>query len=219
MRRLFKLLIPIYVWLLAPLAQAEVSVSGRHIYVMFPGVDALWGSYLFVVTNSGTQPERLAFPVMLPSETIDFQGQENVRPEDLKLGEGGKLILDKEFPPGDSMVNIGFKIPAGQGKAAFTVTPQFTLDALSLFVWENTLKVTGDNLLERKGVPFSGRNYDTYTVSEAAIGKPLTVTIGGVPEGRGRLWIVGGILGAVLLVGLGFAYLSRPHHAELEDVA
>lgn len=205
--------------MLVPRAQAEVSVSGRHIYVMFPGVDALWGSYLFVVNNSGSQAERFSFPVMLPSQTIDFQGQENVSPDDLKLGADGKLTLDKEFPPGESMVNIGFKIPAQQGKAPFTVTPLFPIEALSLFVWENSLEVLGDNLQVRKGVPFSGRNYDTYTLSSASIGQPFTVTVNGIAEGRGRLWIVGAILGAVLLVGLIFAYIQRPRLSGLEDVA
>ncbi len=206
--------------LAASSARAEVSVGGRHIYVMFPGIDALWGSYLFVVNNSGTAPERHVFPIMLPGETIDFQGQENVAPDELKLGEGGKLTIDKAFPPGESMVNIGFKVPAEQGVAKLTLTPLFPVEALSIFVWENTFDVGGPNLQERKGVPFSGRNYDTYTLSNAKVGEPFTAEVGRVPEGRGRLMIVGYFLIAALLLG-GFliAFLSRPHLSQAEDLA
>ncbi|MCX6128701.1 MAG: hypothetical protein NTX25_06505, partial [Proteobacteria bacterium] len=69
-------------FLIAPLTHASVQMSGRHIFILYPGVDSVWGSYLFMVNNNGTQPERFSFPVMLPVETIDFQGQDSLGPND-----------------------------------------------------------------------------------------------------------------------------------------
>lgn len=198
---------------LSSLAQAEVSLAGRHIYVFFPGVDAVWGSYLFLVTNSGTEPERFSFPVMLPVETVDFQGQENINPDELKLGPDGGITLDKVFAPGEFMINIGFKVPASQGRAHLSVKPTYDFDSLGFFVWQDTMGVSSEasTLDVRKGVAFSGRTYDTYTLIKGTKGQNYQIKIEGIPEGRGRLWIIGGISAAILLIsGLSLAFFSRP---------
>lgn len=202
-------------------AQAAVNLSGRHIYVFFPGLDAVWGSYLFLVNNPGTEAERFTFPVLLPTETIDFQGQDNLNPDELKLGPDGGLTIDKVFAPGDSMISIGFKLPADQGVAKATVKPAYDFESLGFFVWQDTMAVEGDGLSldVRKGVSFSGKNYDTYTLMKGVKDQSYKIQIRGIPEGRGRLWIIGGILmGILLLSGLGFAFLSRPQLSEREEL-
>ena len=205
----------------ASVVRAEVKISDKHIYVMFPGVDAVWGEYLFLVSNSGTEAERLVFPVLLPKETIDFQGHESLAPDELKLGAGGGLTIDKVFPPGDQMISIGFKLPASQGIAPLTLTPNQDFASLGLFVWQEAMEVKseGTPLEIRKNVSFSGRTYDTYTIMKGLKGQTYEATLTGIPEGRGRLWIVGAVLGAVLLLaGLGFAFSSRSRLPQGEEV-
>ena len=198
-------------------ALGQTVVSGRHIYVMFPGVDSIWGSYLFLVSNPGTEPARLNVPVMLPKETIDFQGQENVGPDELKLGTDGGLTLDKMIPPGDTLLNIGFQIPARQGKAPLSFQATVDFESIGLFVWEDTLTIEGSNLEKRESVPFSGRNYDTWTLYNGKAGQTLNFEAQGLPEGRGRLWIIGAVMaGVLLLAGIGLAAASRPRPNENE---
>ncbi len=203
---------------LAGSASAEVAVSGRHVYILYPGVDAVWGSYLFLVSNTGTEPQHFNFPVLLPKETVDFQGTENLSQDELKLGPNGGLLIDKVFPPGDTLLNIGFQLPADKGSSPFTVSGNEAIDTLSLFVWQNSMQVEGKQLEIKKGVPFSGRFYDTYTVRNASAGETEVFTLTGVPEGRGRLWKIGWAAFALLcLVGITSAYLTRPKNLKAEE--
>ncbi len=205
--------------LLPKIGWSEVKISGRHVYIVYPGVDSVWGSYLFLVSNSGTTPSRFTFPVLLPKETLDFQGQENLSPEELKLGPEGGLIVDKEFPPGDMLLNIGFQLPADKSRGVLSLRSDQTVETMSLFVWQDSMKVEGQNLEIKNGVPFSGRFYDTYTVRDVPAGQVQEFTFVGVPEGRGRLWIIGWLTLAILsVIGLTLAYLSRPKHIETEAV-
>ncbi len=200
-------------------ASAAVEVSGRHIYILYPGVDSVWGSYLFMVHNGGTQPERFSFPVMLPAETIDFQGQDTLAPNELKLGSDGGLTIDKVFEPGENLLNIGFKLPAQLGGGPVTLKASSPFESVGFFVFEGKFAVTGPNMEVRKNVDFSGRRYDTYTLAGGEAGKSYAFAIEGVPEGRGRLWIVGWILaGGLLTIALSIAFLSRPKLSQGADV-
>ncbi len=215
----FLLLMPALAW--NSLLQAEVRVADKHIFVMFPGVDAVWGEYLFLVSNSGTEPERFVFPVLLPKETIDFQGHDSLAPDELKLGADGGLTIDKIFQPGDQMISIGFKLPASQGQSQLTLNPNQDFASLGLFVWQNSLEVQSEGIPfeVRKNVSFSGRTYDTYTMLNGIKGQTYKATLTGIPEGRGRLWIIGAVLGVVLLcAGLGFAFSSRSKLPQGEEV-
>ena len=192
-------------------ANAAVQVSGRHIFILYPGVDSVWGSYILLVQNSGNQPERFSFPVMLPTEMIDFQGQDSLGPNELKLGQDRGLTVDKVFDPGDNLLNIGFKLPATVGLSPLTIKPATGFETLSMFVFEGQFEILGSNLEIRKGVDFSGRKYDTYTITNGEAGRSYDYTLRGIPEGRARLWIIGWIVGgAILLIALSLAWYTKP---------
>lgn len=198
-------------WLLPSSLSASVQISGRHVYILYPGLDSVWGSYLFMVNNNGSQAERFNFKVMLPAEVIDFQGQDSLGPEDLKLGPDGGLTIDKLFDPGDSLLNIGFKLPGKVGEAPISILATSQFATLGIFVFEGKFTISGPQLEIRKNVDFSGRNYDTYTTLNGELGKTYRFTIEGIPEGRGRLWLIGWIFAAILAgMALTFAWLSRP---------
>jgi hypothetical protein len=197
--------------LMGQTASSAVQVTGRQIYILYPGLDSIWGSYLFMVQNTGSQPERFSFPVMLPAETIDFQGQDILGPGELKLGADGGLTIDKVFEPGDNLLNIGFKLPASMGDGPITLKATTAFDSIGLFVFEGLFTVSGDNLEIKKDVDFSGRRYDTYSVTNGELGKTYKFEVQGIPEGRGRLWIIGWIFGgALLLISFALAWFSRP---------
>lgn len=193
-------------------AAATVQISNKHIYVLYAGVDSVFGSYIFLVQNPGTAPERLSFPVMLPTETIDFQAQEGLAPNELTLGSNGSgLTIDKEFAPGDTLITIGFKVPADVGHAPMTIKATQPFESLSFFVFEGKFQVEGPNLVAKPNVGFSGRVYDTYTLSQGEAGKTYRVDLKGIPEGRDRLRTVGWIFaGSLALIALALAWFSRP---------
>ncbi|WP_141732117.1 hypothetical protein [Oligoflexus tunisiensis] len=192
-------------------AAAAAQVSNKHIFVLYPGVDSVFGSYIFMVQNPGEQPERLSFPVMLPTETIDFQAQEGLAPNELNLGADGGLTIDKTFPPGDTLITIGFKVPANLGTGNMTIKAGEAFESLGMFVFEGQFQITGPNLDIRRNVDFSGRTYDTYTLMKGEAGQTYQLGLQGIPEGRGRLWIIGWVAGlALLVIAVALAWFSRP---------
>jgi hypothetical protein len=201
-------------------AWATTLVGGKHVYILYPGVDAVWGSYIFVVENDSQAAEQYSFPVMLPKETIDFQAQDTLSPQELKLGTDGGITIDKSFPPGETLLQVSFKLPGTQGEALASFTPPYPFQSLGIFVLQDSFSVAGPAGLEiQKGINLSGRNFDTYTLNGGESGKSISYTIGNVPEGRGRLWIIGGIFAGILLItAVTIAYFTRPRLNESEVV-
>jgi len=202
------------------IAAGATNVGGKHVFILYPGVDSIWGSYIFVVTNDSQQPEAFTFPVMLPKETVDFQAQDVLSPDELKLGPDGGVIVDKVFPPGETLIQISFKLPATESVGTATFTPLQPFQSLGLFIWQDSFVVKGPEGLEiQKGVNLSDRKFDTYTLSSGAVGKPIVYTFENVPEGRGRLWIIGGIVAAILFVtAFTIAFFTRPRLIHSEEV-
>lgn len=204
----------------ASLAFAKAAVGPKHIFILYPGVDAIWGSYIFEVNNDGQAPEQLSFPVMLPKETVDFQAQDTLSPQELQLGKDGGVTINKIFPPGETLMQVSFKLPASQGSSSATFRASYPYQSIGVFVWQDSFVVKGPPGLEiQKGVNLSGRLFDTYSVGEGDAGQTLSYTFENVPEGRGRLWIVGGIFaGILLLTGLTVAFYTRPKLLHSEEV-
>lgn len=200
---------------------AAVMVGPKHVYIVYPGQDTLWGSYLFVVLNDGQAPESYSFPVMLPKETVDFQAQDSLSPQELKLGTDGGLRIEKVFQPGETLLQISFKLPAEEGKATANFIAPYPFETFGVFVWQDTLNVQGPQGLDiQKGVNLSGRLFDTYSIGAGEVGKTITYTFEGVPEGRKRLWVIGGIFAAILfLAGISIAFYTRPKLNLNEDLA
>lgn len=214
----FRCLLLLLLSLLPSVASAAVSLGQRHVYILYPGVDSIWGSYIFTVNNSSESPERFAFPVLLPKETIDFQGQDSLDPSELKLGADGAVTIDKEFRPGENMIQVGFKIPASQGSAVANIKLPYDVGSIGYFVWQNSLSVHGENMEIQRGLQLSDRVYDAYSFVGGRSGQTMTATFQNVPEGRGRLWIIGWIFcGIIVIVAFGLAYTSRPKTHQIED--
>jgi hypothetical protein len=196
---------------LATQAAYAVQLTNKHIFVLYPGVDSAFGSYIFMVQNPGAQAERLSFPVMLPTETIDFQAQEGLGPDELKLGPDDGLTIDKIFPPGDTLITIGFKVATDEGAGRMTIKAVQAFESFGMFVFEGKFQIAGPDLEIRRNVDFSGRTYDTYTITKGMAGQSYQVEIQGIPEGRGRLWLIGWVFaGVLLLIALALAWFSRP---------
>ncbi len=201
---------------LSSLASATTMVGPKHVYILYPGVDAVWGSYIFTVLNDSQAPEHLAFSVMLPKETIDFQAQDTLSPQEISLGKDGGITIDKTFPPGETLLQVGFKLSANQGSGTATLKTAMPFESLGVFVWQNSFNVTGPEGVQiQKGVNLSGRNFDTYSLSNGEAGQSIVFHFDGIQEGRSRLWIIGWVFaGLLILIGLSTAYWTRPKVAE-----
>lgn len=193
-------------------ALAVTAVNSRHLIVLREGVDVVWGSYVFAVTNDEDGPRAVGIKIGLPKETADFVPQEGLEPADLKPIEGG-FEVNKEFPPGTHVITVGFKIPASFGRANLTLKSLAPVEALTLLSPKKSpMVLSGSWFKPADGGTSPDPEYSAFT----AIG-PLdpmhnyVLEIQGLPEGRSREWILGGAVGAVLLLtAIGLALKTRP---------
>jgi hypothetical protein len=219
LKRFLALTVWLSAWLIGPVVNAEIIVRDRHVLLVYPGVDALWGNYVFMVSNEGDEPQRFATNVLLPNETVDWQAQDNLEPDDIQLSEDGGLRLSKVFDPGNHLLSIGFKVPSSGGAAALSLEPPFAMGMMGIFVSDQSLEVKADQFTKREDVPFSGQTYNSFTVLDAQPGTVYRAEISGLPEGRGRYWIVGSILALILVVGAGLAtWKTKPRQTEESEV-
>src|SRR5690606_13910452 len=116
-------------------ANADVMLTPKHLIILRQGLDAVYGSYVFAVQNTGEAPEKFRSAVMLPKETADFVPQEGGRPDEVTLAEdGGGVYVEKDFPPGVHIVSIGFKADASYGKTTLTFTPPAEIQSFTVLL-------------------------------------------------------------------------------------
>lgn len=192
--------------------KAELTVRERHIILLYPGLDSLWGNYIFMLSNTGDEAVQHRMPLLMPQETVDWQAGQGIAPAEIKLQDGGGLVLDKAVPPGNHLMSLGFKLAASGGSTSFTLKPGIDMDMLGVFLPQDSeLVMTGGDYRKEENFPFSGKVYDAYTILGAEAGREISSSVAGIPEGRGEYWILGWILTAVLLLVAGVAsYLTRP---------
>lgn len=200
---------------LAPSAGAAVEVKAKHLLILRPGLDAVYGTYVFAVENNGKEAERYKGTAMLPKETDDFAPQEGLEPADVTLGPPGSggVLIDKAMSPGLNVLSLAFRVPAHYGRSAMTWTLPSTIDSLTVLV----AKQGGMSLdaAQLAPVPASQESDPQFkTLINAAplvAGSKLDMQLGAIPEGRTRLWWVGGAVG-VWLAGLALwlAWRTRP---------
>lgn len=187
----------------------EAVIGDRHAIMLRPGVDQVWGHYVFTLQNSGKAPAEISTPVMLPSGAIDVRPQEGITPEDVIVGEGGKVSIKKTVEPGVHLVSFGFIVPARTGRSAVEFQAPYAIGELQVLTQRSSqMAVTGDRIVQRRPGIWA-------VDGSLAGGEALVLNVDGIPEGRHRLWIMGFSVAALLTgLGGGLAWWSRPKRKE-----
>jgi hypothetical protein len=191
--------------------QHQISKSKRHVVILQPSEDQIWGSYIFAVDNPSKKPQLMQIAVMIPKETKDFKAQEGIEANELKLGSDGGLIVEKLFPPGNTLLGVGFLVESSLGKATLTFDMREAIDQMVVLIPQDSISAVSEFMNLEVGVPFAGQVFNTLTVRQPTVGKTYVVHVDGVHEGRGRLWLIGAIFAALLFISAAaLAYKTRP---------
>ncbi len=192
---------------------AATSLGERHAIMLRGGVDQVWGHYVFTLQNDGKVAEEFTTPVMLPSGAVDVRPQEGVTPEEVVIGDGGQVGIRQKVEPGVHLVSFGFIVGAKAGTTKIEFIAPYPVQDLQILAAKGSgIKVNGPGLVARRGSESPG----VWGISAPiAVGEPLAFEVGGVAEGRQRLWILG-LSVASLLFGLGggLAWWGRPKRKE-----
>jgi len=200
--------------LVASASEEGPKPVGRHLYLIRPSMDRLDGSYVFGLKNESDQPQRTVLEVMLPAGVIDWRPEEGIDPSELRLGENGGLVLDKELPPGVTLIVIGFTVAASNGKAALTFTPKYDLEQISVLTPKGAVKVSAEGFEPSEDMQFGPTIYQQLTAMGIASETKISVLISGLPRGRAALWASGGMVaGLLFLCSWILAVRTRPRMA------
>jgi hypothetical protein len=194
----------------APQVQSsgDVQLMPRQMMVLREGLDAVYGQVMFVVRNHAAVPLPLKFTVLLPKETADFSPREGLEPSEVVLaearGDGGGfkgLLVDKTFPPGVLMMTIGFKVDAQLGRTTMTLShPDGIKDLNLLTLKDGRIQADSASLVTNERPEDADPLYKAFELKAPVnANETISIEISGVPEGRLRLWWLGGIFGGVLV--------------------
>ena len=181
-------------------AKSELNISGKHLLILQARIDSIWGKYLFSVDNPTTDHQPLRFPLLLPKESDDFRALEGVADNDLQLSDDGLLIIDKKnFPPGTTLVNIGFnKVVAGTTALTFRVAEPL---ANLVILFDERIDVNSPVFETTVAPKISAYDYRALQSKTALTSnQTFVLQIDGVPRGRARIQVIAIIFAFVLLV-------------------
>lgn len=186
---------------IAGIAHGEVTVAPRHVMIIRPSVDRIVGSYIFALENRGAAPEKYSGTVLLPAETIDWSPVEGLEPSEVRLGEGGGLVIEKTVAPGTNLVLMGFEVKALWGRATLTLTPKEALQDLSILTPPGALMVSAPGTEPmQKNIDFSGHPFDRLGIASLLANQKVVVELTGIPQGRLGFWIAAAVVGALMLL-------------------
>jgi hypothetical protein len=182
-------------------AADDVMVMPKQLLVLKPAIDSVAGTWVAAVRNAGNSDVNFSLPVLLPADASDFMPIEGLSADQIRLGNKG-LEIEKPFSPGVTVVSVGFVLPARSGRAMMKLHSRADVGELTVMTPRGLLDVRSPELVETAPDVQDMQRYSVWTVNRMLLADQiLDISIGGVPEGRSKLWLVGGLLGIVLVFG------------------
>ncbi len=192
-------------------ARAQVTRAPKQLLVLKPGLDVVHGTWVVAIMNKGQAPAKFRTPVLMPLEARDFQPIEGVTADEVKFENDG-LWVEKEFPVGVNVVSFAFIVPSSLGGSLLSLKPRADTGELMIMTPKGMLDVSGKGFVESGTDVEEMQRYAVLSSNHLIVaGEKLSLRVSGVPEGRGRLWLVGSVFGLLLVLIAGvLAWRSRP---------
>jgi hypothetical protein len=198
---------------------AQVAIAPRQMWVLKPGQDRVFGTWVAAVMNKSLKAETFRLPVLLPENVGDFQVSEGVAQSELKLETDG-LWIEKNFEPGVNVVSLSFMVPAFAGKTKINATTRSDVGELTVMTPAGMMSMSSSFFKAAQSEPMEGQTRYNVMVSTkfVAKGDSWAIDVIGVPEGRLLLWVLGGVFGGVLVVGASLMYWRTRKLEDLNEV-
>lgn len=188
------------------------QVGRRQVVFLREGLDAVFGNVIFAVDNKSGSDAPFKADVLLPREAVDFAPTDGIEPQDLRL-DGDRVVVERVFPAGLHIVGVGFKAAASGGTSELNFKVAQAIDSLSIMIPRTSgIQLSGGDLIPGDDSEAPDEDYRPY-VNSAPLpaGASFSIRLSGLPEGRGRIWQVGGVIAALLvLLGAALALRTRP---------
>lgn len=180
---------------------AAVVLMPKQLLVIKPGLDTVAGTWVAAVKNDGDADATLSFPVLLPIDARDFSPVEGLTADQIRLGDSG-LMVERSFPAGVTVVSLGFLVPARSGRASLRLRSSIDVGELTVMTPRGMLDVQSAGLTEAGADVQDMQRYSVWSSNQMMLAnQTIDIDVSGVPEGRTKLWMIGGMFGAILALG------------------
>ncbi|MBF0441781.1 MAG: hypothetical protein HQK54_07760 [Oligoflexales bacterium] len=201
------------------LVASQVSATGKHVMILYPEIDTLHVSYMFLAVNTDTKPLSGKIDLLFPSETIDFRPLQGVSQSEIEAKGKGEYVISKLFNPGKTYIAISLILPAKYGVADMSFKAAGPVSILAFYTAHGTLSYPSypEGFSFSQSVDFRGENYDVLEKSDIRSGEVFGITVGGIAEGRDRFFLLGIVTIGVLLIAssvLTFLTIARFNSGE-----
>lgn len=188
------------------------QLGRRQVIFLREGLDALFGNVIFAVDNKSGSEAAFTADVLLPREAVDFAPTDGIEPQDLRL-DGERLVVERVFPAGLHIVGVGFKVAASGGISELNFRVGQDIESLSIMLPKSSsMQLAGGTLALSRDDDSPDDEYRPYSNTAPVLaGTNFSIQLNGLPEGRGRIWQLGVVVAALMLVlGTALALRTRP---------
>ena len=196
---------------------STVEIGDKHIIILSSDHEFMWGSYYFGVHNKSASKEFFTCPVMLPEHTIDFKTQQGLTENEIILDNNKRVSINKEFPPGLSLISLAFKLPLSQWDTqSLTLKSPYPIAELSIASMKE-LNISFQDIHAIPTIPnmLNPEQYSGITYKNIKKDQTIHFEVLGLPSGNGLSWVIASLCFACLIV---FAAILIIKDTKIRDV-
>jgi len=188
----------------APPTAGAVVLAGETRFVIEPDEELARVYYLFDIVNNARVPVNPTTPFELEAPT----GARNVTimegSSPLAKAIGTRVLVNGPFPPGPTFVQVAYSLPLSGGTVQFTQVFPASIERLGVIAKKvGEARLSSPQLERQQEMPVSGGTYIAAAGNALPAGRPLELTLSGMPHHSAvPLWVALGLAGVVVIVGV-----------------
>jgi hypothetical protein len=188
----------------APAITAPVVIGGESRIILEPDDEDVRIFYLLDVMNNTRAPANPQTPFIfdLPDEAVSATVLEGSTK--LASASGTRVRVQGPFPPGRTIVQIGYDLPARDGAIEISQTFPALFEQVAVIAKRvGNSQLSSAQLDRREDMPAEGAIYTVAGGSALPAGTPLVLSIAGMPyRSRAPRWIAMTIAAMIVLIGV-----------------
>ncbi len=189
--------------------RAQTNQMDRQIYLIEAGQDSLVLTYIFTIHNQSKAEERIRLELNFPEEVEDWIPQEGLDRQDIVLGSEGGVFIEKEIKPGLHFAALALKVSATSGRTVLHFKMKAAVGEFMILAKPGLFSLASGELQYESQREIMGERFEALFKNDLKVGDVLSVNIDGIPQGRFRLWILGGLTGLLLALAAFISFKWR----------
>jgi hypothetical protein len=187
----------------APPITGQVVMTNQSRIVMEPGDATVSVYYLLDISNTARAPVKTSTPFLfdLPKAGVGATLMDGS--SKLASLAGRRVRVEGPFPPGHTVVQVGYQLPVGSGDVTMNQTFPATLETLAVVVRKaGDAKVASPQLTRQQEFPSDGQVYIASVGGSIPAGQMITVDVTGLPHHSATpRWIALSLALAIVVAG------------------